>query len=555
VKGVRFYKGTGNTGTHTGTFWSQDGDLLGQGTFGNETATGWQTLTFSSPVPVIAGTTYVASYTAPSGRYAADPWAFAYKAFTAPPLSAPRSGDVAGNGVYGDPGRFPVQSYNAANYYVDVLFDSSALTPPTVTTVTPTPDAVYVPTSARPTATFSKPINPATLQFTVTTGSTNEAVPGTASYDSVSKTATFTPSAATLTAGQIYNARVTVSDTNGNAMAAPQTWKFTTDPDATLISRLFGPTDVPATAAVKDSGAISLGVKFTPSADGVVIGVRFWKGTGNGGTHTGSIFSSTGSRLATATFQSESSSGWQSVYFSTPLTVTAGTMYVASYFAPRGNYASTSGFFNSKWTNGPLSAQAGSNGVYTYGSDTFPTNSWSNTNYWVDPLMVATPPPPQPTVPAGAKTVFAPTATPTNPNWNDSGNLEVGMAFTADVPGSVNGVRFYKGADNVGTHTGSLWSATGTLLATGTFVSETGTGWQTMLFSSPVTITANTKYVVSYSAPNGHYGVDVNALTSPVVNAPLRTTATGGSYMYGGGFPANAVNHNYWVDVVFTPAS
>jgi hypothetical protein len=60
--------------------------------------------------------------------------------------------------------------------------------------------------------------------------------------------------------------------------------------------------------------------------------------------------------------------------------------------------------------------------------------------------------------------------------------------------------------------------------------------------------------VVSYSAPNGHYAVDVNGLSSPVVNAPLRTVAGGGSYLYGGGFPANAVNHNYWVDVVFTPA-
>ena len=33
--------------------------------------------------------------------------------------------------------------------------------------------------------------------------------------------------------------------------------------------------------------------------------------------------------------------------------------------------------------------------------------------------------------------------------------------------------RFYKGTGNNGTHTGSLWSATGTLLATGTFTNET----------------------------------------------------------------------------------
>jgi Domain of unknown function (DUF4082)/Bacterial Ig-like domain len=552
VKGVRFYKGTGNTGTHTGNFWSADGDLLGSGTFTGETATGWQTLVFSAAVPVVAGTTYVASYTAPSGHYAADAWAFVYMPYAAPPLSAPRSGDSGGNGLYGNPGQFPVQSYNASNYYVDVLFDSSALTPPTVTTVTPTPNALYAATSTQPTATFSKPINPATVAFTMTF-SNGSSVPGTTAYDATSKTATFTPSAA-LPAGQKVSARVTASDTNGNAMPAPQTWSFTTDPGSTTVSTLFTATDTPATPAGHDSGAISLGMKFTPSADGSVIGVRFYKGSGNGGVHTGSLFSTAGARLATATFASESSTGWQTVYFSDPVQVTAGTTYVASYFAPRGNYASTGSYFTSSHTNGPLSAPAGSNGVYLYGSDAFPVNSWSSSNYWVDPLFVASPPPPQPTVPAGATTVFPASATPVNPNWNDSGSLELGLTFTADVAGVVNGVRFYKGADNTGTHTGSLWSSSGAMLASGTFVGETGTGWQTMLFSSPVTIAANTTYTVSYSAPNGHYGVDVNALTSPVVRAPLRTAAGGGSYKYGGGFPVNSVNHNYWVDVVFTPA-
>jgi hypothetical protein len=553
VKGVRFYKGTGNTGTHTGTLWTADGDLLAGGTFTNETATGWQTLVFSPAVPVVAGTTYVASYTAPNGRYAADPWAFVYRPHVAPPLTAPLHQTSEGNGVYGNPGQFPVRSYKATNYYVDVLFDSSALTAPTVTTVTPTPNAVFVPVSTQPTATFSKPINAATVQFAV---HRSDAVPvaGSTAYDATTKTATFVPSAP-LPAGHTFSATVTASDTNGNVLATPQQWSFTTDPGATTISKLFSAVDTPANPAVKDSGAISLGVKFAPSADGWVIGVRYYKGTGNGGTHTGSLWSSTGSRLATATFLSESSSGWQTVYFAEPVEVTAGTTYVASYFAPRGNYASTGSFFATRWTNGPLSAPPGTNGVYTYGSDTFPTSSWSSTNYWVDPLFVASPPPPQPTVPAGATTVFPPSATPANPNWNDSASLEVGMRFTADVAGAVNGVRFHKGADSTGTHTGSLWSASGTLLATGTFVGETGSGWQTMLFTTPVTITPNTPYVVSYSAPNGHYGVDVNGLAAPVVNAPLRTTAGGGSYKYGGGFPVNAVNHNYWVDVVFTPDS
>ena len=88
----------------------------------------------------------MASYTAPNGHYAADPWAFVYGAYVAPPLKAPRSQDVGGNGVFGNPGQFPAKSYDATNYYVDVLFDSATLTAPTVTTVTPAVDALYVPT-------------------------------------------------------------------------------------------------------------------------------------------------------------------------------------------------------------------------------------------------------------------------------------------------------------------------------------------------------------------------------------------------------------------------
>ena len=36
------------------------------------------------------------------------------------------------------------------------------------------------------------------------------------------------------------------------------------------------------------------------------------------------------------------------------------------------------------------------------------------------------------------------------------------MKFTADVNGSITGIRFYKGAGNTGTHIGNLWTASGT---------------------------------------------------------------------------------------------
>jgi hypothetical protein len=128
--------------------------------------------------------------------------------------------------------------------------------------------------------------------------------------------------------------------------------------------------------------------------NGTITGIRFYKGAGNTGTHTGSLWTTGGTRLATGTFTGESSSGWQQMTFTTPVDVTAGTTYVASYYAPNGNYAANSSFFTSAVTNGPLTALAngtdGGNGVYAYSGDVFPTNTYNAANYWVDVVFTPT---------------------------------------------------------------------------------------------------------------------------------------------------------------------
>ena len=69
VTGVRFFKGTANTGTHVGNLWDSSGTLLASATFTDESGSGWQEVAFASPVAVEPGQTYVASYFAPNGRY------------------------------------------------------------------------------------------------------------------------------------------------------------------------------------------------------------------------------------------------------------------------------------------------------------------------------------------------------------------------------------------------------------------------------------------------------------------------------------------------------
>ena len=132
-----------------------------------------------------------------------------------------------------------------------------------------------------------------------------------------------------------------------------------------------------------DPNAQTLGVTFKAASAGFITGVRLYKEADDSGAHTGSLWSSTGTLLASGTFSNETASGWQELDFSSPVAVTAGTTYVASYFTSTGYPAYTAQGLASAVTNGPLTALAG--GVYAYGStNTFPTSTYNNNNYWVN---------------------------------------------------------------------------------------------------------------------------------------------------------------------------
>ena len=141
---------------------------------------------------------------------------------------------------------------------------------------------------------------------------------------------------------------------------------------------------------------------------------------------------------------------------------------------------------------------------------------------------------------------------------NDPNAQTLGVQFQATSSGFITGVRFYKEADDTGAHIGSLWSSTGTLLASGTFSGETASGWQELDFSSPVAVTAGTTYVASYFTSTGYPAATPQGLASAVTNGPLTALAGGGVYAYGSSntFPTNTYNNNnYWVDVVYSTTS
>jgi methionine-rich copper-binding protein CopC len=666
ITGIRFYKGTTNTGTHVGDLWSSAGVLLASATFTQETAAGWQFVSFATPVGIAADTIYVASYYAPNGGYADDGGYFASSGVSNGPLTAPSNSAVGGNGVfvYGTGGGFPSNSFNAANYWVDVAFSPGKVNapPPTVTAESPGPGATGVTTNIPITATFSEPIQPGTISFTLTDPS-GISVAGSLSYNAATNSIAFDPTLP-LNISTHYTANVNgATDYYGNSLTAPVSWSFTTSATATYT--VWADTAAPANPSVNDPAAVELGVKFESAVPGYLAGIRFYKGPKNTGTHIGYLWTSTGTLLASATFTVESATGWQEVDFANPVPIAAGQVYIASYYAPNGGYADDGGYFASSGvTRGPLTAlsntQAGGQGVFVYGTPgAFPTSSFNASNYWVDVLFnpgtVNTAPPTvtAQTPLAGATGVSASTAIsatfsdaiqsstisftvtdassnnvagslsydptsntatftpnntlatstqytatvsgatdffgnaltapvswsfttsatatyslwsnsakPANPSANDPNAVELGVKFEAAVPGFITGVRFYKGSGNTGTHVGYLWDSSGHLLATATFTSETASGWQQVAFANPVPIAANTVYIASYYAPNGDYADDVGYFGSTgVTNGPLQAlsdTAAGGQgvfvYGTGGGFPANSFSaSNYWVDVQFTP--
>ena len=145
IIGIRFYKASTNTGTHVGNLWSSTGGLLATATFTNETASGWQQVDFSSPVPIDANTVYVASYHASAGHFSVDWDYFATTGVDNPPLHALADGESGGNGVYayGASSTFPTQTVNSANYWVDVVFDPAPV--PTLDSIAVTPANPTIP--------------------------------------------------------------------------------------------------------------------------------------------------------------------------------------------------------------------------------------------------------------------------------------------------------------------------------------------------------------------------------------------------------------------------
>ncbi len=439
ISGLRFYKGSGNTGTHVGHLWRADGTLLASATFSNETASGWQQVNFSTPVAVTANTVYVASYFAPNGHYAGDNGFFAGAGVHNGPIHLLANDEQGGNGVYlyGPSGGFPTSSYLASNYWVDVVFDTGTAadsTPPQLSSRSPGVDAAGVATGSTVTAVFNEAMDPASVNGDTVQLRTaaNALVSASVAYDAGTRTATLTPTGP-LATSTTYTvslrggaAEPRLKDSAGNALANTLTWSFTTGATSACPCSAWPASASPEQPSANDTNAVEIGVKFKSDLGGFITGLRFYKGSGNTGTHVGNLWTLDGTRLASATFSAETASGWQQVKFATPVPISANTVYVASYHAPNGHYAGDNRYFASAGVDtAPIhllrDGAQGGNGVYRYGtSSAFPTETYLATNYWVDVVFT-------PSTTASASTT-APTSAPLPAQAPTSASLPVPQA-------------------------------------------------------------------------------------------------------------------------------
>lgn len=325
--------------------------------------------------------------------------------------------------------------------------------------------------------------------------------------------------------------------------------------------KLWASNPTPASTDSGDgSSYAAMGTHFKVSSNVRCTGMRFYGVTANSGTHYGLLFrASDKALLAIGTF-TDTTNGWRELTFTGAAALVANTDYLIAYTVPNGHYSVDASYFASAayTADAPFTAYKSGdispgNGVYAVTSIIrYPNTVGGDSNYWVGPIIddgFTTD-----TV-GDATRLFAHGETVVSADSGDGSAYNLGMNFVVEADGFINGIYFYKHANNTGTHTVNLWSNAGTKLAEKVVSGETSSGWQYQAFDTPVAVTAGSTYMASYVCPNGHYSNDTSYFGGSYRNSPLK--GTGSAFISGATIakPNTTGTTNYWIDADFTPAS
>ncbi|MGZ4385668.1 MAG: Ig-like domain-containing protein, partial [Gaiellaceae bacterium] len=367
-----------------------------------------------------------------------------------------------------------------------------------VSQTAPVDGATDVDVGSTASATFSGPIDPASLtaQSFSLRDESGSTVPATIAYDAASITATLTP-----TSPLRYNTRYTATLTTGirtpggSGLARDYSFGFRTKSLlVTQVSPAQGATSIGSMATVKAT--------FSAAADPSTLTTDTFALKDAGGT------------AVQATIAYDSSSKTATLTPSSPL-------------RPQTTYTAT--------LTGAIRGADGS----TLANP----SSWSFTTASCPCSLF----PANPTPSLGHL--------PTRDGRGGSGpwSYELGVKIQVTSPVQLTAIRFYKDGSETGTHVGTVWSSSGAVLARTTFSGETASGWQLQALTAPLTLQPGQVYVVSVGF-NAYFGETPSGLLAQITQGPLQSVADGRNGVYGsaaGVFPNQTYRStSYLVDPV-----
>jgi len=492
-------------------------------------------------------------------------------------------------------------------------FSTGQGSPPVVQSRTPSAGATGTPTDGAVTAQFDRRLDPATVNsstFKLKATATGVSVAGTVSYDSATRTARLVPSQ-WLTESTGYTATLStgIKATDGRAMAAADTWSFTTGTNLTVTSR------TPDPLASGLSPSVAPRAVFSRAADPASMTMTTFRLTDPSGSVVPAAISYDGaSRTATLTPSAPL----------TLLTTYTVTLTGGVHAADGGPLNPTSWTFTTASTPPPAPVVTSSAPVAGATGTSINARVLATFDLQLDPATVTNqsftlkpdggvPVPATVTYDAAAaRATLTPSAalatgtrytatlttalrTPvgarlaTDVTWafttgtcpcslmtrltpSDTGipvqdgragagpfSYELGTKITVTEGSRLIALRFHKDPGETGTHIGHVWNTFGAELATVTFGDETASGWQQQSVDPPLDLQAGATYVISVGL-NSRYVKTPGGLAAQLTSGPLRSVADGSNGVYAdaaGQFPAKTyMSSNYFVDaVVSLPAT